>query len=133
MELSLTPVRHSVHIGANGMTFETGKLANQADGAVWVRSGDTVVLVTVVTQPLPQDKGFFPLTVEYKEMAYAAGRIPGSFFRREIGRPSEREILVCRLIDRPTRRYSPRASWTRCRSSPRCCPPTSTWTRTFWP
>mgnify|MGYP006285496459 CR=1 FL=1 len=103
MSLSLTPERKSVDIGTNGLTFETGKLANQADGAVWVRSGDTVVLVTAVTQPLPQDKGFFPLTVEYKEMAYAAGRIPGSFFRREIGRPSEREVLVCRLIDRPTR------------------------------
>jgi polyribonucleotide nucleotidyltransferase len=90
-------------MGANQITLETGRLANQASGAVWVRSGDTVVLVTAVSQPLAQDKGFFPLTVEYKEMAYAAGRIPGSFFRREIGRPSEREVLVCRLIDRPTR------------------------------
>jgi polyribonucleotide nucleotidyltransferase len=87
--------------------FETGKLANQADGSVWVQSGDTVVLVTVVTQALDREIDFMPLTVEYQEMSYASGRIPGSYFKREIGRPSEREILVSRLIDRPLRPLFP--------------------------
>ena len=105
--LSLDPIRRTTMVGDREIIIETGKMANQANGAVWVQSGDTVVLVTAVTQPLPVDKGFFPLTVEYKEMAYAAGRIPGSFFRREIGRPSEREVLVCRLIDRPHRPLFP--------------------------
>ncbi len=89
--------------------FETGRLANQADGAVWVQCGDTVVLVTACSQPLEMEKDFFPLTVDYSEKMYAAGRIPGSFFRREIGRPSERETLVSRLIDRPLRPLFPKA------------------------
>ncbi|MFP5221988.1 MAG: polyribonucleotide nucleotidyltransferase [Acidobacteriota bacterium] len=95
-------------IGTNPIIMETGRLANQADGAVWVQSGGTVVLVTVCSQALEFDKGFFPLTVEYREMSYAAGRIPGSYFRREIGRPSEREVLTCRLIDRPHRPLFPK-------------------------
>jgi polyribonucleotide nucleotidyltransferase len=89
--------------GGKEFIFETGRLANQADGAVWMQCGGTVVLVTACSAPLPLDKGFFPLTVEYTEKMYAAGRIPGNFFRREIGRPSERETLVSRLIDRPIR------------------------------
>jgi polyribonucleotide nucleotidyltransferase len=105
--LTFTPTRKSAIIGGNEISFETGKLAKQAHGSVWVQCGGTVVLVTAVTQKLPEDKGFFPLTVEYKELAYAAGRIPGSFFRREVGRPSEREVLVCRLIDRPCRPLFP--------------------------
>ncbi|WP_028586860.1 polyribonucleotide nucleotidyltransferase [Desulfocurvus vexinensis] len=107
MTLEFNPIRTTATIAGREITFETGKLAKQAHGAVWVQCGGTVVLVTAVTQLLPEDKGFFPLTVEYKELAYAAGRIPGSFFRREIGRPSEREILVCRLIDRPHRPLFP--------------------------
>lgn len=95
-------------IGTQPIIMETGRLANQADGAVWVQSGGTVVLVTVCSQALEFDKGFFPLTVEYREMSYAAGRIPGSYFRREIGRPSEREVLTCRLIDRPHRPLFPK-------------------------
>ena len=95
--------RVSANVGGKEIIFETGRLANQADGAVWIQCGGTVVLVTACCQPLERDMGFFPLTVEYTEKMYAAGRIPGSFFRREIGRPSEGETLVSRLIDRPLR------------------------------
>ena len=84
------PTRVTATVGGKEIIFETGRLANQAHGAVWVQCGGTVVLVTVCSQALEFDKGFFPLTVEYSEKMYAAGRIPGSFFRREIGRPSER-------------------------------------------
>jgi polyribonucleotide nucleotidyltransferase len=89
--------------GALEISFETGKMAKQASGSVRVQCGGTVVHVTAVNQHLEIDRGFFPLTVNYQEMSYAAGRIPGSYFRREIGRPSERETLVSRLIDRPVR------------------------------
>jgi len=88
--------------------FETGKMANQADGAVVVRGGDTVVLVTAVTQTMQHDPGYFPLVVNYQEMSYASGRIPGGYFKREIGRPSDRETLVSRLIDRPIRPLFPK-------------------------
>ena len=100
--------RVSASISGKEVVLETGRLANQADGAVWVQCGDTVVLVTACAQPLERDMGFFPLTVDYSEKMYAAGRIPGSFFRREIGRPSERETLVSRLIDRPMRPLFPK-------------------------
>jgi len=89
-------------VGGIDITIETGKYARQASGAVTITSGKTTVLVTAVTQPLAIDRGFFPLTCNYQEMAYAAGRVPGNYFRRE-GRPSERETLVSRLIDRPIR------------------------------
>lgn len=102
------PTRVTAQVGGKDVILECGRLANQADGAVWVQCGGTVVLVTVCSQPLEFDKGFFPLTVEYSEKMYAAGRIPGSFFRREIGRPSERETLVSRLIDRPIRPLFPK-------------------------
>ena len=102
------PTRLTATVGGKEIILETGRLANQAQGAVWVQCGGTVVLVTVCSQPLEMDKGFFPLTVEYSEKMYAAGRIPGSFFRREIGRPSERETLVSRLIDRPIRPLFPK-------------------------
>ncbi|MDL2272619.1 polyribonucleotide nucleotidyltransferase, partial [Desulfovibrio sp. OttesenSCG-928-I05] len=95
-------------VGGKEIILETGRMANQADGAIWIQCGGTVVLVTACSQPLEFDKGFFPLTVEYSERMYAAGRIPGSFFRREIGRPSERETLVSRLIDRPIRPLFPK-------------------------
>ena len=81
-------------VGNVEITLETGKFANQASGAVWIQSGNTVVLVTAVNQPLAEDRGFFPLTCNYQEMLYAAGRVPGNYFRREVGRPSERETLV---------------------------------------
>ena len=102
------PTRLSAHVGGKEVIFEVGRMANQAHGAVWIQCGGTVVLVTVCSQTLEMDKGFFPLTVEYSEKMYAAGRIPGSFFRREIGRPSERETLVSRLIDRPLRPLFPK-------------------------
>ncbi|MBQ3059365.1 MAG: polyribonucleotide nucleotidyltransferase [Desulfovibrio sp.] len=102
------PTRVTATVGGKEILFECGRLANQAHGAVWIQCGGTVVLVTVCSQALEFDKGFFPLTVEYSERMYAAGRIPGSFFRREIGRPSERETLVSRLIDRPIRPLFPK-------------------------
>ncbi|EPR34978.1 Polyribonucleotide nucleotidyltransferase [Alkalidesulfovibrio alkalitolerans DSM 16529] len=95
-------------IGGIDITMETGRMANQADGAVWIQSGGTVVLVTACSQTLDIDRGFFPLTCNYQEMFYAAGRIPGSYFRREVGRPSERETLISRLIDRPLRPLFPK-------------------------
>ncbi len=95
-------------VGACTMTFETGKMARQANGAVVVSCGDTMVLVTAVAEKKTKDMGFLPLTIEYQERMYAAGRIPGSYFRREIGRPSEKEVLTCRLIDRPLRPLFPK-------------------------
>jgi polyribonucleotide nucleotidyltransferase len=93
----------SVTVGDAEITFESGKLAKQADGAVVVRSGDTMVLATTVGRTEPREGAdFFPLTVDVEERMYAAGRIPGSFFRRE-GRPTDLAILTCRLIDRPLR------------------------------
>lgn len=102
------PVHLAATVGGKEFIFENGRIANQADGSVWVQCGGTVVLVTVCSQALEADKGFFPLTVEYSERMYAAGRIPGNFFRREIGRPSEHETLVSRLIDRPIRPLFPK-------------------------
>jgi polyribonucleotide nucleotidyltransferase len=94
-------------IGGRTITFETGKMAKQASGSVVVSSGDIKVLVTVVAENESKDVGFLPLTIEYQERMYAAGRIPGSYFRREIGRPSEKEVLTCRMIDRPLRPLFP--------------------------
>jgi len=90
----------------NGKEFSirSGKIAKQASGSVVVQYGETMVLVTAVSAKNPRlDASFLPLTVEYQEKIYAAGRIPGNYFRREIGRPSEKETLTCRLIDRPIR------------------------------
>ncbi|MEX0955302.1 MAG: polyribonucleotide nucleotidyltransferase, partial [Rhizobiaceae bacterium] len=89
--------------GGRPLILETGKIARQADGAVLVTYGETVVLATVVSEKQPkQGFDFFPLTVNYQEKTFAAGKIPGGFFKRE-GRPSEKETLTCRLIDRPIR------------------------------
>ncbi len=96
----------SVDLGGRILTIETGKLAKQADGAAVVRCGGTWVLVTACYSKEPRDIDFLPLTVEYKEYQYAAGRIPGGFFKRE-GRPTEKEILTCRMIDRPFRPLFP--------------------------
>ena len=91
-------------IGGQKLTIESGRLAKQANGSVLVTYGETVVLVTATAAPEPKvDIDFFPLTVEYQERLYAVGKIPGSFFRREIGRPSEKETLTSRFIDRPLR------------------------------
>src|ERR1700728_1036493 len=93
--------------GGKRLHFETGRMAKQASGAALVTSGDTVVLATAVASPDPREGiDFFPLTVDYREYAYAGGRIPGGFIKRE-GRPSEREILTSRQIDRPIRPLCP--------------------------
>jgi polyribonucleotide nucleotidyltransferase len=107
MALQLTPTTTSVLIQGKPLTLESGKIAKQADGSAVVRYGDTVVLVTVVAaKEKKEGLDFFPLTVEYQERLYAAGRIPGSFFRRE-GRPTEKEVLGCRIIDRSLRPLFP--------------------------
>src|SRR6056297_394563 len=101
---------HKVEVNFNGqpLTIETGKMARQADGAVVVTYGETKVLCTVVSaKTMRPGQGFFPLTVNYAEKFYASGRIPGSFFRRERG-TTERETLICRLIDRPMRPLFPK-------------------------
>jgi polyribonucleotide nucleotidyltransferase len=96
-------------IGGKTISIETGKIAKQASGAVVVRSGDTIVLVTVVGAGKSKpDADFLPLTIEYQEKLAAVGRIPGNYFRREIGRPSDNEVLTCRIIDRPLRPLFPK-------------------------
>lgn len=100
--------RLSVNIGDKDITFETGRIAKQAHGSVLVTQGDTMVLCAVCVSPEARPgQGFFPLTVDYREKSSAAGKIPGNFFRRE-ARPSEREVLVCRLTDRPIRPLFPK-------------------------
>jgi polyribonucleotide nucleotidyltransferase len=94
--------RREVRVGSRTISIETGKLAKQAHGSVIVRSGDTMVLVAASRAANPRDVDFLPLTVDYREYAYAAGRIPGGFFKRE-GKPPEKEVLTSRLIDRPIR------------------------------
>src|ERR671937_2508906 len=98
----------SVTIGGREISFETGKLAKQADGAVVVRGGETMVLATAMGRQEPREGAdFFPLTVDVEERMYAAGKIPGGFFKRE-GRPTERAILTARMIDRPIRPLWPK-------------------------
>jgi polyribonucleotide nucleotidyltransferase len=96
----------SVDLGGRPLVFETGKMAKQAHGSVVCRYGDTVVLATACMDSKATEKDFLPLTVDYREYTYSAGKIPGGFFKRE-GRPSEREILTSRLIDRPLRPLFP--------------------------
>ena len=93
--------------GQHEVKLETGKIAKQASGSVIASMGDTVVLATAVGQPDGEPKSFLPLTIDYEERTYAAGKIPGGFFKRE-GRPSEKAILTCRLIDRPLRPLFPK-------------------------
>ncbi len=99
----------TIEFAGRPLTLSTGGLAKQADGSVIARYGDTVVLVTAVSEKEERDKDFLPLTVNYQEMSYAAGKFPGGFFKRE-GRPTTREILTSRLIDRPLRPLFPK-SW----------------------
>jgi polyribonucleotide nucleotidyltransferase len=102
------PVSVAVSVGGKEITFETGKLAKQADGAVVVRSGDTMVLATAQGRTEAREgQDFFPLTIDVEERMYAAGKIPGGFFKRE-GRPTERAILTARMIDRPIRPLWPK-------------------------
>jgi polyribonucleotide nucleotidyltransferase len=100
---NVTLHRREVQVGSRTLSFETGKLAKQADGSVIVRSGDTVMLVTAAHASSAREGiDFLPLTVDYRENTYASGRIPGGFFKRE-GKPTEKEVLTSRLIDRPIR------------------------------
>src|ERR1700678_3679110 len=95
-------------IGGNEIIIETGKLAKQADGAVTVQLGETIVIVAAVAATKAKSgQDFFPLTVDYREKAAAAGKFPGGYFKRE-GRPTEKEILTCRLTDRPIRPLFPK-------------------------
>ena len=99
--------RKEIDLGGKRLVVETGHVAKQADGAVVVRTGDTVVLVTACASKTPREGvDFLPLTVDYRENTYAAGKIPGGFFRRE-GRPNEKEVLTSRMIDRPLRPLFP--------------------------
>ncbi len=104
----MNPVTKEIQFGDQTLILETGRIAKQATGAVMVTMGETMVLCTVVGAKSPRPgQDFFPLTVNYQEKTYAAGKIPGGFFRRE-GRPSEKETLTCRLIDRPIRPLFPK-------------------------
>lgn len=96
-------LNESIKLGNKELIVETGKVAKQADGSVVIRYGDTMLLVAAVSaRSAKEGLDFFPLTVEYRENSFSAGRIPGNYFRRE-GRPNEKEVLTCRLIDRPVR------------------------------
>src|SRR5437016_1966084 len=99
------PIRASRQLGGRTLTIETGHVAKQATGATVVRFGETVVLAAAVVGK-ELDADFFPLSVEYREKTYAAGKFPGGFIKRE-GRPTTKEILTCRLIDRPLRPLFP--------------------------
>ena len=96
-----------LEIGGRSLSIETGRIAKQANGAVWMQYGETVVLVTACRTNIPEDRGFLPLIVDYREKAYAGGKIPGNIFKRE-GRPSEKETLSARLIDHPIRPMFPK-------------------------
>ncbi|MDG2202530.1 MAG: polyribonucleotide nucleotidyltransferase, partial [Burkholderiales bacterium] len=103
----LKATKKTIQYGEHQLSIETGEIARQASGAVLVSLGETVVMVTVVGKKEARPgQDFFPLTVDYQEKTYAAGKIPGGFFKRE-GRPSEKETLTCRLIDRPIRPLFP--------------------------
>jgi polyribonucleotide nucleotidyltransferase len=100
-------LKQAINLGGREITIETGRVAKQADGAVLISCGETVILVSAVSaRKAKEGQGFFPLTVDYREYGYASGRIPGGYFKRE-GRPTEREILVSRLTDRPIRPLFP--------------------------
>ena len=104
----MNPIRQEFQFGDHKVVLETNRVAKQASGSVLASMGDTVVLCTAVAEKEGRpDQGFFPLTVNYEERTYAGGKIPGGFFRRE-GRPSEKEVLTCRLIDRPIRPLFPK-------------------------
>ena len=102
-----TAIKKTIQYGQHTLTLETGEIARQAGGAVMASLGDSVVLVTcVAAKTAKAGQDFFPLTVDYQEKTYAAGKIPGGFFKRE-GRPSEKEVLTSRLCDRPLRPLFP--------------------------
>ncbi len=101
-------IKKSIEISGQTLTIETGRMAKQASGSVLVTYGETVVLVaSTANKGIESDRGFFPLTIDYREKFYASGKIPGGFFKRE-ARPSEKEIIGCRLTDRPLRPLFPK-------------------------
>src|SRR3989339_658716 len=103
----MTISRVEIELGGKTVVLETGQVANQANGAVLVKCGDTVVMATACMSSAPREgMSFFPLTCDYEERKYAVGKIPGGFMKRG-GRPSEKAILVSRLIDRPMRPLFP--------------------------
>src|ERR1700691_3424931 len=102
------PYQVKLELGGRTLILESGKLAKQANGAVVARYADAIVLCTACMSSAANDRDFLPLTVDYREYTYSAGKIPGGFFKRE-GRPTEREILISRLIDRPMRPLFPEA------------------------
>src|SRR5260370_2675030 len=110
-ENNVTPAPHqvTVEVGGRPLILETGKIAKQANGAIVARYGDTVVLTTACMASTMNDRDFLPLTVDYRENTYSAGKIPGGFFNRE-GRPSEKEVLTSRFIHRPMRPLFPESS-----------------------
>jgi polyribonucleotide nucleotidyltransferase len=108
MSQQQAPYQVEIELGGRKLILESGKVAKQANGAVMARYADCIVLCTACMDSRPNDRDFLPLTVDYREYTYSAGKIPGGFFKRE-GRPSEREILVSRLIDRPMRPLFPEA------------------------
>ncbi|MBL7207399.1 MAG: polyribonucleotide nucleotidyltransferase, partial [Desulfobacterales bacterium] len=99
---------YKAEVGGRILSISSGKIAKQASGSVVVQYGETIVLVSAVSSREERDVSFLPLSVEYQEKIYAAGRIPGNYFRRELGRPSEKETLTARLIDRPIRPLFPK-------------------------
>src|SRR3981189_1193458 len=105
-KVTAAPRQVTVEVGGRPLILEAGKIAKQANGAIVARYGDTVVLTPACMAPTANDRDFLPLTVDYRENTYSAGKIPGGFFKRE-GRPSEKEILTSRLIDRPLRPLFP--------------------------
>ena len=122
----MTLVSKTFELYGKTYTFESGELAKQATGACLVKQGDTTMLDTVVVSKERKNYDFFPLTVDFNEKMYAAGRIPGGYLKRE-GRPSEKATLTARMIDRPIRPSFPDASATRYISSlPRSSPTRST-------
>ena len=101
-------IKKSIEISGQTLTIETGRMAKQASGSVLVTYGETVVLVaSTANQGIEPSRGFFPLTIDYREKFYASGKIPGGFFKRE-ARPSEKEIIGCRMTDRPLRPLFPK-------------------------
>lgn len=119
----MTLVSKTFELYGKTYTFESGELAKQATGACLVKQGDTTMLDTVVVSKERKNYDFFPLTVDFNEKMYAAGRIPGGYLKRE-GRPSEKATLTARMIDRPIRPSFPDASATRCTLSPPRSSPT---------
>src|SRR3981189_514865 len=110
-ENTVTPAPHqvTVEVGGRPLILENGKIAKQANGAITARYGDTVVLTTACMATAMNDRDFLPLTVDYRENTYSAGKIPGGFFKRE-GRPKEAEDLVSRFVTRPMRPLFPHSS-----------------------